>query len=302
MTLRILITGAYGQLGQSFKSLTDYAEQHGMSLQLTDSDTLNICDRQSIAQAFEQLRPQVVVNGAAYTAVDKAEDEIEKAEEINAVGASYIAEACAERNCNMIQVSTDYVFDGSSQKPYIETDPTAPLSVYGRTKLAGEQAVLKALPEAIIFRTSWVFSEYGQNFLKTMLRLGRERDELGIVSDQVGGPTYAPHIALAILRLIQLQSKDPSVAGETYHFSGTPITHWHAFATFIFETAKQMDDAFSIPTINAIKTADYPTAAPRPANSALSTEKLSALIPDLQCDWQQGTQQAVRALLAQEDG
>lgn len=298
MTIRILITGADGQLGQSFKSLTSYAASHDLELFFTDVDTLNICNKNSIDDTFNRLKPHIVVNGAAYTAVDKAEEEQEKAVAINTTGAGLIAKSCAANDIQLIQVSTDYVFSGTSDKPYVETDTAQSESIYGQTKRDGEIAVLDALPSAIVFRTSWVFSQFGQNFLKNMLRLGKDRDQLGVVADQIGAPTYAPHIALAILRLILLRDTGQTIEGGIYHFSGTPTCNWYQFAQFIFETVTEIEQTYTPPLVEAITTADYPTAAPRPQNSDLSNDKLLALIPDLERDWRLGTKQSISALMA----
>jgi len=298
MKQRVLITGADGQLGCSFRSLSDYGAGLNIELLFANRATLDICDPDAISRSLDRLRPDIVVNTAAYTAVDRAEKEAALAERINAGAPALLARACAERNCWLVHVSTDYVFDGASSTPYPEDAQERPLGVYGRTKLAGERAVVKALPAAVILRTSWVFSEFGRNFLKTMFKLGAQRDQLGIVADQTGSPTYAPHIAMAILRLIRSRAEGVAVSGGIYHFSGSPVSNWFEFASYIFDAIQQQDSRYPAPRVIPIETRDYPTEAVRPANSALAMGKLEALLPDLQREWRQGVQLAIGALLA----
>ncbi|QDX30585.1 dTDP-4-dehydrorhamnose reductase [Dickeya poaceiphila] len=264
--MKILLTGANGQLGRCFQ---DRLPQ-GWSVLATDSDSLDITDEAQVQATVASWQPDAIVNAAAYTAVDKAESEPELAARINVAGPEYLARAARQRGARFIHVSTDYVFDGTATQPYIETDITHPLGVYGQTKLDGERAVLKVNPAAQIVRTAWVFSEYGNNFVKTMLRLGRERDSFGVVADQHGCPTYAGDIAGAIICLLQQQGD-----GGLYHFCGDEEVSWHDFASAIFAIADKQKVLTTTPVVKAITTEQYPTPAARPAYSSLNCAKIS---------------------------
>lgn len=264
--MKVLLTGSNGQLGRCFQDRLPV----GWQLWATDSDVLDITDFSAVTKAVEEFKPNIIVNAAAYTAVDKAETEYQLACLINKTGPENLALAANDIGARLVHVSTDYVFDGAATDPYTETDVTNPLSVYGQTKLDGEIAVATVQPEAIIIRTAWVFSEYGNNFVKTMLRLAKERDVLNIVADQRGCPTYAGDIAQAIITLTQA-----SATGGVYHFCGDKEVAWNEFAKVIFSTALKNGRLHSIPLINSIKTADYYTAAVRPTYSSLSCEKIS---------------------------
>ncbi|MCL6404098.1 dTDP-4-dehydrorhamnose reductase [Dickeya dadantii] len=264
--MKVLLTGANGQLGRCFQDrLPD-----GWSVLATDTDSLDITDEAQVQATVKSWQPDAIVNAAAYTAVDKAESEPALAARINVAGPEYLARAARQLGARFIHVSTDYVFDGTSTRPYSETDATHPLGVYGQTKLDGERAVLKVNPAAQIVRTAWVFSEYGNNFVKTMLRLGRERDTLGVVADQRGCPTYAGDIAGAIITLLQQQAD----AG-LYHFCGDEEVSWHDFASAIFAIAGEQQVLTRAPVINAITTEQYPTPAARPAYSTLDCDKIA---------------------------
>ncbi|ACT07678.1 dTDP-4-dehydrorhamnose reductase [Dickeya chrysanthemi Ech1591] len=266
--MKVLLTGANGQLGRCFQ---DRLPQ-GWSVLATDTDSLDITDEAQVQATVASWQPDAIVNAAAYTAVDKAESEPELAARINVAGPEYLARAARQQGARFIHVSTDYVFDGTATRPYIETDATHPLGVYGQTKLDGERAVLKVNPAAQIVRTAWVFSEYGNNFVKTMLRLGRERDSLGVVADQRGCPTYAGDIADAIIGVLQQQAE-----GGLYHFCGDEEVSWHAFADAIFAVADKQQLLSRVPTVNAITTEQYPTPAARPAYSTLNCTKIARL-------------------------
>ncbi|WP_350313455.1 dTDP-4-dehydrorhamnose reductase [Dickeya fangzhongdai] len=266
--MKVLLTGANGQLGRCFQDrLPD-----GWSVLATDTDSLDITDEAQVQATVKSWQPDAIVNAAAYTAVDKAESEPELAARINVAGPEYLARAARHLGARCIHVSTDYVFDGTATRPYSETDATHPLGVYGQTKLDGERAVLKVNPAAQIVRTAWVFSEYGNNFVKTMLRLGRERDTLGVVADQRGCPTYAGDIADAIISLLQQQAD----AG-LYHFCGDEEVSWHDFAGAIFTIAGEQQLLTRTPVVNAITTEQYPTPAARPAYSTLDCGKIARL-------------------------
>lgn len=263
--MRILLTGAKGQLGSCFQDRLPA----GWDVWATDADVLDITDLNKVKSAVDDYRPDVVVNAAAFTAVDKAETDHEIAALINEVGPKNLALAANEVGARLVHVSTDYVFDGKATTPYIETASTNPLGVYGKTKLDGEIAVSFHQPDALIIRTAWVFSEYGNNFVKTMLRLAQDRDTLGVVSDQFGCPTYAGDIAQAIIVLLQKKS-----AGGVYHFCGDQTVAWNEFAEAIFSSAIKHGVLAKAPIVNGITTSQYPTPARRPKYSVLNCEKI----------------------------
>lgn len=263
--MKVLLTGSKGQLGSCFQDRLPA----GWDVWATDSDTLDITDLDKVKQAVAQYQPDVIVNAAAYTAVDKAETEPQLAALINATGPKNLALAAKEAGARLVHVSTDYVFDGKATTPYVETDATNPLGVYGQTKLDGELAVAEVLPEAIIIRTAWVFSEYGNNFVKTMLRLAKDRDTLGIVADQRGCPTYAGDIAQAIIDLLQKDAE-----GGIYHFCGDKEVAWNEFTEIIFRNAIKLGLMNKSPIVNAISTVEYPTPARRPMYSVMSVSKI----------------------------
>lgn len=312
--LKMLITGADGQLGQAFRALdAGHSLNDGtlpeVELMFAGRQQLDITDEEAVRTFLVTHSVNVVVNAAAYTAVDKAENEREQAFLINRDGPATVARACNVCSAKLIHISTDYVFDGSKSSPYSESDTVNPCSVYGASKLAGEQQIQAVLPEAVILRISWVFSEFGQNFLKTMLRLARDRDALSIVSDQTGGPTYAPHIARVCIQLAYyLLSDDKGSPEGVYHFSGQPVTSWYGFASEIFRQLKQRQQesasepdsdlmAYRIPELSEIPTEAYPTPAARPANSALNTNRLELLLQESFCnDWKDGVMLSLNSL------
>jgi dTDP-4-dehydrorhamnose reductase len=259
----ILVFGANGQLGQE---LTRLAAARGIRMHALAHAEADIADGDAVAGALARWKPELLVNAAAYTKVDLAETNAEDARKGNEIGPAVLAGACAAAGIPMVHVSTDYVFDGSKADPYRETDPVCPISAYGRTKVAGEAAVRGALKHHVILRTAWVYSEFGHNFLKTMLRLAETRDELRIVADQHGSPTSAQEIAEAILHLAPLLLRDQKLSG-TYHFTAEGFTTWHGFAGRVVEIAAPMTGRN--PRVVPIQTADYPTPAKRPANSRL---------------------------------
>jgi dTDP-4-dehydrorhamnose reductase len=261
----ILIFGAGGQLG---RELQRGAAAKSIAYRALSHAEVDIADKEAVSGALDQTRPALVVNAAAYTKVDLAEQECEAARLGNEVGPSVVAAACAARQTPLIHISTDYVFDGAKAGAYVESDAIAPLGVYGRTKAAGEAAVRAAAKHHVILRTSWVYGEFGNNFLKTMLRLAKERDELRVVADQRGCPTSTRDIAEAILRIApRLQAGDDAQLYGVYHFAGAGATTWHGFATRIIDA--QAEITGRRPKVVAIATADYPTPARRPANSLL---------------------------------
>ena len=279
-----LITGANGQVGSQL--VQQLQAQPNTTVIATDRNTLDITDRAAVFQAAQTHRPHIIINAAAHTAVDKAESEPDFARAINVDGTRHLAEAAQNIGAAFLHISTDYVFDGKGETPYRESDATAPQSVYGQTKLDGETAALAACPRTIVLRTAWVFGEHGNNFVKTMLRLGRERDTLSIVADQFGAPTYAGDIAAALIKIAQhITTGQPTKYG-VYHFSGSPYTSWHGFASEIFRHAAAQNLLPRVPVLNAIATSDYPTPAKRPANSRLDCSKIQAAFGIAPSDWQ----------------
>ena len=267
-----MITGAYGQVGFC---LTQQAQENGWDVLAIDRDKLDITDPQAVNVLVKEYQPDVIINAAAHTAVDKAETEIDISYAINRDGPKYLAEAAASVGATILHISTDYVFAGDKGGIYCEVDPVAPQGVYGASKLAGEEAVIAANPKHIILRTAWVFGEHGNNFVKTMLRLGSQRDQLGIVADQFGGPTYAGDIATTLLTMAEKAAAAPAtVSWGIYHFAGEPHVNWHQFAQAIFDKAVEHKLLAKAPQLNALTTADYPTPAKRPANSRLDCRKI----------------------------
>lgn len=259
----ILVTGSNGQLGSELQSLAP-AHDETCRFFFTDVAELDITDRQAVYSFIEQNRISVIVNCAAFTAVDKAESEPERCNLLNHIAPGYLAEAIASVGGTMIQISTDYVFDGTSCKPYKEEDITNPQTVYGRTKLAGEESVIRTCAGSMVIRTAWLYSTYGNNFVKTMLRLGKERDKLGVVADQIGTPTYAHDLAKAILTVIEKGIK-PGV----YHFTNEGTCSWYDFTKAIHRM-EGIEDC----EVSPIHTEDYPVPAKRPHYSVLDKTKI----------------------------
>ena len=279
---RILITGGSGQVGHCLKAQLEGCAE----LSVPDSSALNIADRRSVRQAVETFRPDYIINAAAYTAVDKAESDAERAFAVNRDGARHLAEAAEAAGAAMLHISTDYVFDGAGGAPYDEAAQTAPQNIYGASKLAGEQAVLAACRRAVVMRTSWVFGAHGQNFVKTMLRLGRERDSLGIVADQYGAPTAAADIAAALITIVRRHTPEQlAERAGIYHYCGSPYASWFEFAETIFAEAVAQGVLAKIPAVKPIATADYPTPAKRPADSRLDCGKIRTVFGIEPCDW-----------------
>lgn len=260
---QILVTGCRGQLGNEIQQLaTQYADT--CCFHFTDKDELDITDRKAVYQFVEQHAISIVINCAAFTAVDKAEDNAELCDLLNHIAPGYLAEAVASVGGTMIQVSTDYVFDGTACRPYREDDDTCPNSVYGRTKLAGEESVIRQCAGSMVIRTAWLYSTFGNNFVKTMIRLGREREQLGVVFDQIGTPTYARDLARVILLAV-----DRGIVPGVYHFSNEGVTSWYDFTKAIHRLAG-IDSC----QVSPIHTEDYPVPAPRPHYSVLDKSKI----------------------------
>ena len=256
--MRLLITGCNGQLGRSLEKLVGPD-----GALFTDVEELDITNEKAVGQLIEREGIDTIINCAAYTAVDRAESDQDRARLLNAVAPGILARAMQRVGGRLVHVSTDYVFNGRACTPYRETDPTDPQSVYGQTKLKGEQAVLEGCRDAVIVRTAWLYSPYGNNFVKTMLRLGRERDEIGVVYDQVGSPTYAPDLAEACLRLAQ-RDREPGI----YNYTDEGAVSWYDFARAIHRLA-----GITACRVNALRTEQYPTPAARPHYSVLDKQK-----------------------------
>jgi dTDP-4-dehydrorhamnose reductase len=267
----ILITGAGGQLGQEFQALAP--RYPSLRFIFADQQALDVTDRNAVARFFDQQALGGCINCAAYTAVDRAESEPEQAWRANAAAPQQLAQACAQQGIPLIHYSTDYVYHNEQNTPFKEEDPTTPRSVYARSKLSGELAALEANPLTMVIRTSWVYSSYGHNFVNTMLRLGRERDHLRVVFDQIGTPTYARGLAAAtldILAKVQASEMPPQALHGIFHYSDEGVCSWYDFALAIFELAGI--DCHVTP----IETKDYPTPAPRPPFSVLNKAKIKA--------------------------
>jgi dTDP-4-dehydrorhamnose reductase len=277
---RILLTGAHGQVGRELQqTLAPLAEE----VITVGREGIDFSQPEAVWQKVESVKPDLIVNAAAYTAVDKAETERELAELVNGTAPGILAKLAAQLGAGLIHISTDYVFDGRQSTPYLETDPTNPLGVYGASKLAGEDAVQFACPLHMIIRTAWVYGSYGKgNFVKTMLRLGAEREELRVVTDQIGAPTWSKDLAIAIAQMVPKLS--PDTAG-IYHYTNSGVTSWYDFAIAIFEEAMQLGFPLNIQRVVPITTAEYPTPARRPAFSVLSLKKTSDLLGSIPPYW-----------------
>lgn len=284
---RILLIGSTGQLG---KELQQTLAPKG-DIIAVGRPTIDLTQLDSLRRVMRLVQPDLAINVAAYTAVDKAESEPELAKAINAIAPIILAQEAQQLGATLIHISTDYVFDGNQSHPYRENNQTNPLSVYGQTKLAGEQAIREQWPHYLILRTSWVYGTYGKsNFVKTMLRLGAEREEIRVVADQIGSPTWAGDLAQAIAQIIATAE----IAG-TYHYTNSGVASWYDFAVAIFEEAHQLGFPLKVQRVIPITTADYPTAAQRPAYSVLSCEKISSVLGTPPPHWRQG----LRKMLAE---
>lgn len=292
--MRLVVTGRDGQVATSL--LEAGQGRDDVEVVAVGRPTLDLTQPDTVFDALAAVRPDLVVSAAAYTAVDQAEDQPDLAFAVNAVGAGKVAEAAAKLGVPVIHLSTDYVFDGSKDGAYVETDATAPLGVYGASKLAGELAVAAANPRHLILRTAWVYSPFGRNFVKTMLRLASDRDEIAVVSDQWGNPTSAFDIADAILHAAAMLRDDEAFDGYgIYHLAGTGETSWSGFARHILDTSQAFDGPWA--RVRDIATMDYPTKARRPANSRLSSAKFASTFGWTAPHWQHSTEKVVRRLL-----
>ncbi|MDO4190297.1 MAG: dTDP-4-dehydrorhamnose reductase [Bacteroidales bacterium] len=259
---KILITGANGQLGSELSTLCQTATD--IELIATDVDTLDICNATAVDDFIQQHRPDVLVNCAAYTAVDNAEKDADMAQRLNVDAVENLAKACCRHHVKMIHISTDYVFSGTAHTPYEESDKVCPQSVYGTTKAAGERILCNTLPDAVVIRTAWLYSSYGKNFVKTMRNLGMSRTEINVVADQFGTPTYAADLAQAVMTIINSATWQPGI----YHFTNEGYATWYDFACAIM-----LESGINC-KVNPIATSEYPTPAQRPAYSVLCKKKI----------------------------
>ncbi|NEP57120.1 MAG: dTDP-4-dehydrorhamnose reductase [Symploca sp. SIO2G7] len=296
---QILLTGITGQLGQELQqTLGPLGKVNGFSHQ-----TLDLTQPDKIRQAIQEVKPDFIVNAAAYTAVDKAETETELANSINGIAPTVMAEEVQKLGATLIHVSTDYVFNGQKNTPYLEEDTSNPINAYGYSKLLGEEGIQKTCDRYLILRTAWVYGTYGKgNFVKTMLRVGAEREELRVVVDQVGAPSWTGDIAQAMLGLLTQLAKEQTenlpLTG-IYHFTNSGAISWYDFAVAIFEEAKQLGFPLKVQRVVPITTAEYPTPAKRPAYSVLSGKKISAVLGSHPPHWRSGLRQMLQQLHAQ---
>lgn len=280
----LLVFGVRGQLGHSLQSKLAPRDD----VTFLSRDEADFSNPRLLRDSLEAFRPSALINAAAYTAVDQAEEEPELADCVNHQSVAVLADFARRRDIPLLHFSTDYVFDGSGEQPRSEADPTNPLSIYGKSKLAGEKAVGAAGCKHLIFRTSWVYGAEGKNFANTMLRLGQERERLRVVSDQVGAPTYAPHLAQAAIDALDRAIQQDDFPSGVYHACNGGEVSWHGFACAIFEKARSLGWELKVETIDAISTKDYPTKAARPLNSRLSLKKLERAFGIVMPHWREG--------------
>jgi len=291
----ILLTGANGQLGWE---ISRRAAVEGLPIHATTRAELDITDREMVLRYVNHLNPKIVVNAAAYTAVDNAEKDAESAYAINCHGTSYLAEVCASLGLPLIHISTDYVFDGTKIGSYTEKDSVAPLGVYGASKLAGEDAVRKLCPNHVILRTSWMYGVHGSNFVKTMLQFGLEREVVQVVDDQYGSPTFAGDLADTVLMIVNRNIRETTpVAGfGTFHYAGHGYTTWCGFARKVFELSQL--SLPRIPKVKAIPTAAYSGPAKRPINSVLNCEHLKQIFDIQLRPWEEALQEMLNEIFS----
>lgn len=293
--MNILLFGKTGQVGWELqRALAPLGNLVALDVHSTDYCG-DFSNPEGIAETVRRIRPDVIVNAAAHTAVDKAESEVALAELLNATSVEAIAKAAAEINAWVIHYSTDYVFPGSGETPWRETDATAPLNVYGATKLAGENALKTHCAKHLIFRTSWVYAGKGNNFAKTMLRLAKERTELSVINDQYGAPTGAELLADCTAHAIRVALKDPEVAG-LYHLVAGGTTTWYDYASLVFDEARKAGIELKLNKLNAVPTSAYVTPAQRPGNSRMNTEKFQKNFDLLLPHWEKGVKRMLTEL------
>lgn len=290
MTINVIVTGAQGQLGQCLQD-TINGDALELNISFLSREQLDLTREDEISSCFNKLKPDFVVNCAAYTAVDKAEKDAESAYRVNRDAVKFLTEATRKVNGKLIHISTDFVFDGKASVPYMPEASTNPIGVYGASKLEGEKAVMKTLADqSMIIRTAWVYAEHGNNFVKTMLRLMKEKPSLSVVSDQTGSPTYARGLAQIIWSIILHQKFQPDI----YHWTDKGGINWYDFACAIQEEALSLDLLDQKIPIHPIPTAEYPTPAARPAYSVLDCSKLESLVGQRMTDWRKNLREMLR--------
>ncbi|MGI3130184.1 dTDP-4-dehydrorhamnose reductase [Halopseudomonas pachastrellae] len=290
--MRVLVTGAAGQVGHELMRQAPA----GFNVSGFDSSQLDITSIELVRQAVDRVRPNLIINAAAYTAVDKAETDQEHAWAVNQTGVANLAAAAVALDVPVLHISTDYVFDGTASTPYLETDSPGPTGVYGNSKLAGEQSLERLCDKHVVLRTSWVFAAHGNNFVRTMLRLAAQHDSLSIVADQRGGPTSAASIAAALWQLAQQYRDKGDLPWGVYHYSGTPACSWFEFAEEIFTQACTLGMLEKTPAVNPITTAEYPTPARRPAWSVMDCSKLEQYCGIRPAPWKDELQKVLKEL------
>jgi dTDP-4-dehydrorhamnose reductase len=293
--MKVLIVGNKGQLGWA---LERQATINGISTEGADLPELDMTNQEAVKRLVGKDRFSVVVNAAAYTAVDKAESDVDTAFAVNRDGAAYLAEACRENNIPLIHISTDYVFNGTSTVPYKPEDPIDPLGVYGRSKAEGETAIREILPQHVIIRTAWLYGIHGNNFVKTMIRLAKERTELRVVNDQRGCPTFAGDLAEAIMDIIDRYTNEGALNWGTYHYCNSGETTWYVFAEKAIALSSEYEK-MAMDKITPISTDEYPTPAPRPAFSALDCNSISSIFGVSIYTWEESLIKMIRCLYAE---
>lgn len=291
--MKLMITGASGQLGSALSSLV---KKRSLPLFEGDLPHLDITDRSSLEKAIDAFRPDIIVNAAAYTQVDQAEVEVEKAFSINRDGPALLADICKESGASLIHISTDYVFDGAKGRPYLESDPVSPLGVYGKSKEAGENEIRKRLQAHVIIRTSWLYGIHGGNFVKTMMKLGKERESIRVVMDQQGSPTCAEDLAEVIFR-VAMKICLSGAAWGTYHYCNAGVISWYEFARKIIAISESYGAFMKAQEILPIPTSEYPTRAARPLFSALNCDQIRSHFDIEQIPWEISLDRTIRHLL-----
>ncbi|MGM0384148.1 MAG: dTDP-4-dehydrorhamnose reductase [Thermodesulfobacteriota bacterium] len=293
--MKAIVIGANGQLGWE---VCHRGAKQGFEIVALDIPEFDITDSYAVEKAVSRSGISLVINASAYTAVDKAESEPELAFAVNRDGPAYLASSCAKIGLPLIHISTDYVFDGNKQDPYLETDPTSPLGVYGKSKAAGEKQVSDILKTHVILRTAWLYGIHGNNFVKTMLRLGKEKEVVRVVADQYGCPTYAADLADAVIAIATHIRENRDVVWGTYHYCGRGVTTWYGFTEVIFGLAKQYD-SLMVKKIVPITTEEYPTPAKRPANSVMDCSLLTQNFNINLRPWQESLADMISSLFSQ---
>ncbi|VEN74281.1 dTDP-4-dehydrorhamnose reductase [Candidatus Desulfarcum epimagneticum] len=291
--MTLLVTGSKGQLG---RELTRRGKDRGMDIAGLDLPDLDIADEAGVKKAFGVHRPRAVINAAAYTHVDHAEKDADAAFLANSRGPAVLADQCREKNAALIHVSTDFVFDGEKKTPYLESDPTRPLNVYGAGKLLGENEIRRRLHSHIIVRTSWLYGAHGANFMKTMLKLAKDKNEIAVVSDQRGSPTCAGDLAEALLSIASMVMRSPRAPRGLFHFCGQGEATWDTFARAIFEIAEELGILPKAPVVRPISSDEYPAAARRPYFSVLDCSKIRERFQIIPRPWRESLKETLESL------